>query len=808
MRRLLWVLLFVLVLAGLAAGGAYYTARDSLPRTEGHQTIAGLKAKVEVLRDRHGIPHIFAATPADAYRALGYAHAQDRLWQMEMNRRIGQGRLAELFGREALDTDRFMRTLGLYHRARQDVAALDPETRQMLEAYAGGVNAFLETRRTSLPPEFLILGTKPEPWQPADTLVWLKLMALDMGYNWRVELGRFLLLSRLTPEQVAQFYPAYPGEPAHDFSRIPALYAELPEAVLGASAPSAAADGATPLGPEATGGGSNNWVVAGSRTASGKPMLANDPHLALTTPSIWYLAHLNVAGHNVVGATMPGVPFVVLGRNDRFAWGFTNTAPDVHDLYIERVRDPEAGTYDTPTGTATFTQRVEVIRIKGGANKVLTVRTGRHGPVISDVLPELKQRLGDGYAMSLQWVALQPGDTTARAGRLMAAARDWPGFVTAARDFISPQQNIVYADVDGNIGYVSPGRVPVRGPDHPTRGLLPAPGWLAASEWTGWIPPEAMPMTANPASGWIATANQKVVDADYPYHLTADWELPYRYNRIARLLEATPRHDMGSFRAIQADVVDGGMHDSVQALLSVLGEVPDDLRPVLQALRAWDGAMTADRPEPLIAAAWNQAFSALLYRDDLGPLFAERWKPRPEFIKSVLADPASGRIWCDIRLTPRAESCADLARQSLTQAMDALGQRHGRHWDRWRWIAALRADQQHRPMSEVGWLRKWFASSTAIGGGPDSPNVALFDYSGSVDFKARVGPSYRAIYDLADLDASRYIIPTGQSGHPLSPHYRDMEDHWAHVRSITIATQRPSIEQARPRRLELLPVRE
>jgi len=600
LRALFWLLL---ALALLAVAGALYL-RTSLPQLRGELTLAGLSAPVEVLRDRHAIPHIYAQSAEDAYFALGFVHAQDRLWQMEFQRRVAAGRLAEVVGEAALELHLPLRTLSVYHYAERVFDNLGPQAQGVLLAYADGVNAYLRTRRGLLPVEFLVLRHQPEPWRPADSLAWLTMMAWDLGGNWDDELLRARLSLSLTDEQLAALWPPYPGEAPIALPDFRALYRKLPLDALWAASPK-------PLPP---GAGSNNWVIDGSRSVTGQPLLANDPHLGLQAPSLWYLAHLSAPGLNVIGATLPGLPLVILGRTDRIAWGFTNTGPDVQDLFIERLDSEDPSRYQTPDGFEPFTIRREVIRVRGGDEVVLNVRKSRHGPVISDVVGRAAEVAGADYALALAWTALREDNLTFQAGVNLNRARNWEEFVAALRDFHAPQQSIVIADIEGNIGLYAPGLVPIRAAGD---GRMPVPGWSGEYDWVGFVPFEALPHTFNPEVGVIMTANHKIVPDDYPYFLTHDWAEPYRAERITELLAQLQHHSLESFARIQADQ---RSLMAVEFLPRLLAARSDSAlgRQAIARLIAWDGAMAKDRAEPLIFAAWYREFTRLVYQDELG----------------------------------------------------------------------------------------------------------------------------------------------------------------------------------------------
>ncbi len=492
MRRVLTIALIVLLalLIVIPLGGWLYL-RTSLPKTSGTVTVAGLDGRVEIVRDADGVPHVFATTSDDAYFALGYVHAQDRLWQMEFHRRIGAGRLSEMLGDATLGTDKFMRTLGVYRMAQSAYEALDPSTTAIVDAYAAGVNAWLGEGHT-LPVEFTILGVTPEPWQPADSLAWAKLMAYDLGGNFDTELLRVRLLQTLGPERTAQLMPDYPQSgvtivAANELA--PATADSLLEL-----------DSFLQLNLQLGGidVGSNNWVVAGSRTDTGLPLLANDPHLGSRIPSIWYLVELSGGPLHVTGATFPGLPGVATGHNDSIAWGVTNLGPDVQDLYMERVNPANLNQYEVDGAWVDMVIVEELITVKGEDEPVRwAARSTRHGPLLSDVSG------GTTSPVALRWPALDATDTTITAFANAGTATNWEEFTASLRDYVAPSQNFVYADKEGNIGYYAPGRIPVRAEGHD--GMTPVPGWDSQYEWQGWIPFEEMPHAYNPAK-WATSS--------------------------------------------------------------------------------------------------------------------------------------------------------------------------------------------------------------------------------------------------------------------------------------------------------------
>jgi penicillin amidase len=746
----------------MGAGGYAYL-RQSLPQVEGRLALPDLAAPVEILRDAYGIPHIFAASIDDAYFGLGFVHAQDRLWQMEMNRRIGSGRLAEVLGKGALDTDRFLRTLGVRRAAEASLRHYDAESRQQLDAYAAGVNAFLAAGPV-LPPEFWILRTTPEPWSAVDSLVWVKMMAWDLGQNWRDELLRMQLARTLPAARIQEFLPPYPGDAPVKLPDLKALYGGLAvEPVQTSAAPG--------------GGASNSWAVAGARSASGKPLLANDPHLALTAPAVWYFAQLHAPGLDAIGATLPGVPGVLIGRNQRIAWGFTASGADVQDLYLEKL-------------DSQFDQREEIIKVKGGEDERITVRVSRHGPVISDASQSVLEAVPRGHALALAWTALAEDDLTLQAALRLAQSSNWQEFLSALREIHAPQQAITYADVDGNIGFIAAGRVPLRKSTNDLKGLAPAPGWDARYDWAGYVPFDELPRAYNPASGAIVAANHKIVPQGYSHHITSEWQAPYRARRIEELLGATPAHSVQSFSRMQMDVVSLAARDFLPFMKSKT-----------KRFENWNGEMSAERPEPLLFTAWSRELARAIYADELGDAFRGNWGQRAFFLSNVLATQSH---WCDDVRTRPVETCDDALSRSLERAETDL---HARYGAEWKWGEAHVARQRHRPFTREPWLAKLFDIRVPTPGDSYTVNAGRVDFNDDAEpYANRHAASLRAIYDLADPQASLYIHSGGQSGNRFSAHYRSLTAAWARGDYVPMVSERRRLEAAGVQRLVLTPV--
>jgi penicillin G amidase len=774
MRRLKIIVVWFLGMAAVLVAGGFIYMRSSLPDYHGSFTIAGLDGPVSIVRDERAVPHIEASSMHDINFAMGWVHAQDRLWQLDKNRHLARGSLSEVVGTGAVGTDRFLRTLGIHQAAQSAWDNLDSDTRALIEAYAAGVNAYIEMRQGALPAEFLILGHQMEPWSPVDTMGWMKMMALDLSGHWRREINRLALSSRLTPEQIADVYPPFRGDAPIATPDLDALY----EGYLRLNERVALVD----VDEESR--GSNNWVVSGRRTITGKPLLANDPHLGFSTPSIWYLAHLSLNGKNVVGVSLPGNPFIVLGRNDTAAWGFTNTGPDVQDLYLERLTEDGAH-YETPDGSNALTVREETLNVKDGDPVTFEVRQTRHGPVISDVLPRVQSQLGDGLVLALRWTALDASDSTILSSTEMFNIRSFSDFVATMQHFDVPEQNMVFANVDGEIGYYAPGNVPIRGAENISLGRVPAPGWRAEFDWQGYIPKDELPRIYNPESGYIATANAKIIDDDYPYYISDQWALPYRTNRIEALIEATALHDRDSFAAMQRDVYSPMAIDFLQFMLPAIAQSHPAEHDLMSR---FDGNMERDQPGPLIYYAWHRALSLLLIQDEIGEEARRYWGLNAEFVLNILSNKDGQGRWCDDVTTTAAETCEAMIRQALDIAMDELKNVYGPDWKDWQWGDAHIARHEHVPFSFVPALRNFFENSISVPGGPYTINVTNIRTRAASPFNSNHGASYRAIYDLADLENSLYVIPNGQSGNVFSPYYDDLLEDWRDGRYFTIST--------------------
>ncbi len=785
--------LALIVLIGLLLMDRYGAARRSVDAHDGSLVLGlGLQEPIDILRDENSVPHIFGTSEDDIAFGLGVAHAQDRLWQMELFRRVGQGRLAELLGSFALPADRYLRTLNLYGLAQETVPHLAPETQSLLEAYAAGVNSYLSQREIPLPPEFLFLVHEPEPWAPADSVVMIKLLALGLSGNATRELSRARLAEVLTNEQLTAFFPPYPGDGPVALPDLASLYADTPIREAAASIPD--------IGPK---GASNNWVVDGRHTASGKPLLANDPHLGMLAPSIWYLAHLAYPDRNVVGGTIAGVPSVVLGRNDHIAWGYTNTGPDTQDLYVEKLNPDNPNEYLTPGGYQAFEERTDIIKVRFGEDETITVRSTRNGPVLPSDFFGADELTQAGHVLALSWTALTSPDLTIEAGHNITKAKNFEEFRDALRTYVAPMQNMVFANVDGEIGFIAPAQIPIRGEAHETQGLLPAPGWNAENDWTGTIPFEGLPQAFNPESGKIVTANNKIVSDSYPYSITRQWDLPYRAERIEDLLRASAKHTVDSFEAMLMDNGSSFAAKFSPLLLNMATDTPET-SAARARLAAWDHKMDGDKAEPILFLSWMRELTRLVYADELKDEFASRWRFHPVFMEQVLTSIEGKEVWCDnITTMDVAETCTNLVDQALTKALTDATERFGEDMNDWRWEDAHPVVNRHIPGSFLPLIGDALTITRPSSGGNHTINRGQHSIGSSTPFDNIHAAGYRAVYDFSDLDGSRYMISTGQSGNPFSPNFDHLATMWAEGKSIAITTDREALNVSS--RLELQP---
>jgi len=758
-------------LAAVAIGGGYVWLRGSLPVYSGTVALDGVGADVEIVRDRQAVPHIFARSRADAFFGLGYVHAQDRLWQLEMARRAGRARLAEAVGADGLATDKLVAALDLDRVAARSDARNDDSTRAAIRAYVAGINSVIDTRKGPLPPEFLLLGLKPGHWTESDVNRLGGLAALGFG-DWRDELMRARLAARIGCARLRDLY-ASPDDPG------PVTYASVAAEngnraeTCGAIRFSGKATAAIPVLPFGRSlPASNSWAIAGVRTASGKPMLANDPHGPLGAPADYYPVRMTWPGFELVGASRPGSPVIASGRNPEIAWGVTDMMADQADLFVERVDPADPNRYLTPSGSAPFGVRRVLIPVRDAPPKQITLRYTRHGMVISDLDDDaaalLREQIGAGHVIALAGLDFPDGNPLIKAFLNMAEARDWAGFRTAARDF-GLQHNFAYADRAGTVAMLTAGHLPLRRGD----GFLPVPGWDARFDWRGFVAPDAWPATHMPATGFVANSNNRLVAGKSGSLDSASFEPGWRAARIDAVLARTAKADIGSQVALQTDIVSA----QVAALRPILLAMRPgrDAAHARAMLLAWNGAMAADRPEPLIWAAWQRALGRKLLRPALGPL-AETWlaasRPRLERLLR------SGSPWCG--------DCTALAASALDEAIADLRRTQGRDMAGWRWGRVHRATFRHDIFAGLPLIGRLVTPRVPAGGDAFTVSAGESKLWSDDPWTDRYGPRYRQIIDLAAPERSLFMIAPGISGNPLSPWFGHLAGPWSEGRYFTL----------------------
>ncbi|PHR54637.1 MAG: acyl-homoserine-lactone acylase [Robiginitomaculum sp.] len=735
--RLLLVAVFVTISLGALI---YWRFQSSLPQVEGEIELAGLQAKTTIVRDKYGIPHIFAPSRHDMYFAIGVAHAQDRLFQMDMSRRAAHGRLSELVGKLTLTTDVQMRTLGLGKAADQSFTQLSPETQGAFRAYAEGVNSVLTQPGFVAPPEYTLLMAKPELWRPEDCAAVLKMMAYGLSGNAYEEPGHAKLIEILGPERAAEFLAPYPADAPVTLSEADLGIAQI-QPGSGSDVPAFSTPGGEPKK------GSNNWVVDGHLTSSGKPLLANDPHLALSAPGVWYFARMQTGDDMMLGATIPGTPFVTLGRTRDAAWGFTNTGPDTADLFLVDQSDLQA------------TIEEAVIKVRWGKDQLIQIQQTERGPVLDPQWFNAGKMAQDGQVVVIQNTLDDDDDTTGDLGIALLGAHVFSDFQAGLEKYKMPQQNMVFADSTDTIGFIAPARVPVRDEN---------------GEWIGEIPYDELPMSTNTQRHYYASANNKIVPDSYPHFITSSWYGYHRIRRIVEMIENTELHDKRSFARMQMDTVSDLARRAIPLIASSEPDT-DGGRELQQLLASWDGNLTANGPEGLVYSKWMRNFTKGLFADDLGKDFDQFWSPRREFVDGVLA----GRYknWCDDITTGAMESCHQIAATALDDTFSWLMETYQQPIADLHWGDVHAANFAH-PLLDKTPLGRFFSVRTPVGGDESTVNVAHTSYS-SGNFEVMWGPSMRAIYDFSDLNASMFMHGPGQSGHVLSPHYRDLARSWA-----------------------------
>lgn len=786
-RWLIRLLTGAIVLGLIVMLLAYWILSRSLVDYSEDFTLRGISAPVEIVRNNDNVPHIFGESDRDVFFALGFAHAQDRLWQMTMLRRTAQGRLSELFGKPTVRVDELMRRLDLYGLALDAVAAQDPETLAALEAYSAGVNAWIgevnQGARGRGAPEFFLFAPEISAWAPADSIAILKLMALQLTDSAQKEILRARVSLLLSPERLMDLLPDDPGQ---GVAALPQFSSLVPGVVPLARPVDFALGPMSPVADPGMAGASNAWAAMPGRSAAGGSLLANDPHLGLTAPTLWYLARLELTSGGVIGATIPGVPVVLVGRSERLGWGLTTAYVDDQDVLIEEVNPENTEEYRTPDGWARFQSRQSIITVKDAEPVTLTLRWSRHGPILPGTHYDLATITPPGHVAALAWTALAPGDTSMTAAMRLMRAGTVAEALEAGRLAVAPAQNLTLADGEG-IALQVVGALPARDPGNPGQGRLPVLGADPRAGFTGVLPYEENPRFVNPESGLLGNTNNKTVDRPFPNHVSFDWGDTQRIQRWLTLMKAREVHTRESFIEAQLDTV----NPTARALLPLIGAdlwftgeaapegTPERLRQrALILLAEWNGEMNEHLPEPLIAEAWLRALMQRLIRDEIGAMADSFTHVSPVFIERVYRNVGGAGVWCDVLQSAAVESCTDIARIALDEALIGLTERYGPNLESWRWGDAHQAVHDHPVLGDVPFIRYFVNIRQSTSGGDDTLMRGVTRGTGPEPYQNVHSAGYRGVYDFADPDSSVFITATGQSGHPLSRHYDDLGELW------------------------------
>ena len=781
------LILSLAVLGALFFAFSWYVLSRSLPEYTKTVQLEQLIAPVEIVRDTANVPHIFGKNDHDTLFALGYAHAQDRLWQMTMLRRTAQGRLSELFGEATLPIDMTVRRLAIYSAARQSLSALRPDTLAKLDAYAVGVNARLrEINESALgrgAPEFFIFSNAISPWTAADSLAIVKLMGIQLSSHLHQEVLRARASLLLEGDRIKDLLPDMPGNSQADLIDFTRLFPDLSPIKTSSAREHSAL---SPFKPIALAGASNAWAALPGRSATRGTLLANDPHLELTAPSIWYLARLELSTGGVIGGTIPGLPLVLVGRSAKLGWGLTSSNLDDTDVFIEKLNPLDPSEYKTPQGYKPFVKKQSIVRIKDKSPVTLEMFWTENGPVLPGSHANLETVTPAGHVTSVAWTLLSSQDTSIEAGFDLMAAQSVQEGLVASRAFVAPSQILTLAD-SKQIAMRTIGALPKRDPRHQSKGRLPSAGWLAQNRWQGVFDPSVNPVFLNPASGVLGHTNNKYTDRSFPEHISFDWGDSQRVQRMTRLLQTREAHTRDSFIEAQLDSVS----PTARTLLALIGgelwyqsqSVPTDSpagrrQTALDLLANWNGEMNEHLPEPLIYAAWLRALHKRLIVDELGPLHEAFTHAEPLFIERVFRDVAGAGIWCDVAQSRRQESCAEMSRLALDDALAELVETYGSEITALRWGEAHQATHDHPVLGDVPIL-KWFVNiRQSTSGGDHTLQRGKTSGTGPNPYLNVHAGGYRGVYDFADPDSSVFIISTGQSGHPLSRHYDNLGKLW------------------------------
>ncbi len=751
-KKSLWVILFIILGFLLFFPGYFFFSK---PKYRGKVSLQGLRGEVKIITDTWGVPHIYAETEKDLFFTCGYIHAKERMWQMDLTRRTGYGKLSELFGEALIESDKYVRVMGLKEAALRDYEKIPSNVEEMLISYSQGINAWLNSRKWNWPPEFSILRYRPEPWSPMDSLIIKEVMAMLLSGDFPSELVRSNLMYRMGPDKALEILEE--GVETPSFETVKASLSRLMKRVY----------------PQQ----SNNWVLSGDRTISGKPLLANDPHLEINLPPVWYEMHLRCSSLNVTGVTIPGLPWVIIGHNDAIAWGVSNSTVDAQDLYIEKFNETQDRYWEKDEWKPLI-KREEVIRVRGKKEpEKLEVLWTARGPVISPHIVESQNPI------SLKWTIYE-GDRVVEACYLLNKAKNWDDFAAAMSLFDNPSQNFGYADINNNIGYYLGGKIPLRAKE---AALFPFPSWREGGDWHGYLEENQKPNLYNPEDGLIVTANQNVLPEGYPYYVSLDWDAPFRANRIRDLLLQTEKHTVSSLQSIQGDIYSQKgelFYPFVHQIAGATGK----LKKAFDILQDWDLQMSAGNA-PALYDAFVNYLPEEIFQDELGEDFRSFdffFRRKTAGVLRILSDPDS--LWFDNKSTPEIEKRMDVIKSALLRAYNRLDWLYGSS-DNWDWSNMNAVRYQH-PLGRVFFFRFFNRDSR-----PSSGNAFTVKVNYVTPRKTSWSASYRQIIDLSDWDNSKCVISSGQSGHFMSRYYDNQIPLWIGGKYHPMLFSQEKIEQ-------------
>jgi len=786
LRAFIALLLILIV----SVSTSYYLIIRSIPEFNVQYSLTGLKDRVEIIRDKSSVPHIIGSNDNDIFFGLGFVHAQDRLWQMTLMRRTAKGKLSEIFGKKTVKSDILMRELGIYQSAKQSLQIQDSDTLSALVAYSNGINQWVDTvNKEALgrgAPEFFLFKNKISPWVPEDSLAILNLLSFQLSANIQEEIIRALASERLTKKEYSLLFGDSPAKKIK-LSRDYPHMEEVTKTTFNSFQHTMPKNGDLQLKSKALGGASNVFAIAPSRSVSKSTLLANDPHLSLTAPSIWYLTRLGLQSGDAIGATIPGIPSILSGRTAKTAWGITSAYVDDQDIFLEKLNPLNKNQYKTEFGNLDFDLNETVIKVNNSPDVIITIKRTRNGPILSGNQFNIRSVVPEGYVSSLSWTALSTKNTSLQAAIRIMKAQNVKEMLRAGSEYFAPAQNLVAIDRT-TIAMKTIGKIPKRSARHTTNAKVPSEGWIPQNRWKGYFPYTSNPENISPKSGTIINTNNRLVNTEFPNHITYDYGDTQRIIRLKKLILKRPIHTKESLIEYQQDIVSVTAKEILPLVANSLWakkvKTTDHNFSKLEVkglelLANWTGEMSKYQPEPLIYVAWMRSLQMSIVEDELGQLSNQFRKFNPDFIKRVFLDESGKNPWCNLLITKEVETCQEIAETSFKIAIAQLKLSYGSSITDWQWGSAHEALHKHSTLGTTPLLDLFFNIKHSASGGENTIQRAAISNHGKNPYKNVQGPGYRAIYDLSDPNSSLYIISTGQSGNVFSKHYDDLNLPWS-----------------------------